>query len=309
MKNVSRNRETFFQNARRNYQLHMLMVLPVVYIVTFAYVPMYGAQIAFKDFVASKGIFGSPWIGLDNFIYFFDSYQFWRLIRNTIGISLYSILAGFPIPIVLALSLNNSLNLRFKKTVQLVTYAPHFISTVVMVGMIIQFTSPTVGIYRSIVEFLHLEPISFLGESRYFWHIYVWTGVWQSMGWGTIIYMAALSGVDPQLHEAAIIDGAGKLQRTLLIDLPAILPTAIIILILSSGNIMNVGFEKIFLMQNDMNISASEVIQTYVYKVGLTGFPDFSYSAAIGLFNSLVNCLILIIVNAVSKKVSQTSLW
>ena len=293
----------FIARHKRNYQLHLIILLPVVYIIIFRYIPMYGSQIAFRNFMASKGIWGSAWVGLENFIKFFNSYEFLNVIKNTLGINVYSLIAGFPIPIILALSINMVDSTAFKKTVQMLTYAPYFISTVVLVGMIIQFMSPNVGIYGIICRAIGADPANLMGEPAYFKSIYVWSGIWQGAGWGSIIYISVLSSIDPSLYDAATMDGATKFQRMRYIDFPGLLPTAIIILIVSAGSIMDVGFEKIFLMQNDLNLSASEVIQTYVYKVGISSsIPDYSYSTAIGLFNSIVNLVLIIAVNEIAKK-------
>ena len=293
-----------------NWQLYVLVALPLVYLVIFHYVPMYGAQLAFKKYRAALGIWGSEWIGFDHFIAFFQSFQFQRIVRNTISISAYSLVAGFPVPILLAIALNNSQTRSFKKTVQLVTYAPHFISTVVMCGMIIQFLSPSVGIVNKFIAAFGLQPIGFMGRPEWFQTIYVFSGIWQQAGYASIIFLAALASVSSELHEAAIVDGAGMLQRNWHIDLPAIMPTAIILLILNVGNLMSVGFEKVFLLQNTMNLETSEVIQTFVYKRGIAWQPpNFSYAAAVGLFNSVVNLIMLVAVNALARRVSDTSLW
>ena len=293
-----------------NYQLYILLALPIVYIVIFQYLPMYGAQLAFKKYRAAAGIWGSEWVGFKHFIAFFQSFQFQRIVRNTISISAYSLVAGFPIPIILALALNNSQTLHFKKTVQIVTYAPHFISTVVMCGMIIQFLSPNVGIVNKFIAAFGLQPVGFMGRPEWFQTIYVFSGIWQQAGWASIIFLSALASVSPELHEAAIVDGAGMAQRNWHIDLPAIMPTAIILLILNVGNLMSVGFEKVFLLQNVMNLETSEVIQTFVYKRGIAWQPpNFSYAAAVGLFNSVVNLMLLVAVNALARRVSETSLW
>lgn len=272
---------------------------------------MAGIQLAFKKYNMNLGIMGSPWIGFDNFKKFFRNYQFWRLLKNTLTLSLYGMLAGFPIPIMLALLLNSMNNLKYKKFIQTVTYMPHFISTVVMVGLIIQVFNPRIGLYGIIYSAVtgNNAP-DVLGSASAFPHIYVLSGVWQSMGWNSIIYMAALAGVDAELHEAAQMDGASKFQRILHIDLPSILPTAIMLLILNAGSIMNIGFEKAFLMQNNLNLRSSEVISTYVYKMGLeSATGDYGYATAIGLFNSVINLILIVSVNAVSKKVTEQSLW
>lgn len=296
---------------RANWQLYVLILLPIAYVAIFMYGPMYGIQIAFKDYIAVEGITGSPWVGLKYFAKFINSYEFMKIFLNTLRISVYCLIAGFPLPIILALSINVIKNKFFKKTVQLITYAPYFISTVVLVGMMSQLLSThSYGMINSILGTLGAEPIKFMTDASLFDHVYVWSGIWQGMGWSSIIYIAALSSVDISLYEAATIDGASAFQRILYIDLPSILPTIAITLILSSGSLLSVGFEKIMLMQNGSNIATSEVISTYVYKMSFgTGLPNYSYSTAIGLFNSLICFIILIIVNYTSKKVSKTSLW
>lgn len=295
----------------KHWQLYLFLVMPIVLVFIFNYIPMAGIQLAFKKYNMNLGIMGSPWIGFDNFKKFFRNYQFWRLLKNTLTLSLYGMLAGFPIPIMLALLLNSMNNLKYKKFIQTVTYMPHFISTVVMVGLIIQVFNPRIGLYGIIYSAVtgNNAP-DVLGSASAFPHIYVLSGVWQSMGWNSIIYMAALAGVDAELHEAAQMDGASKFQRILHIDLPSILPTAIMLLILNAGSIMNIGFEKAFLMQNNLNLRSSEVISTYVYKMGLeSATGDYGYATAIGLFNSVINFILIVSVNAVSKKVTEQSLW
>ena len=278
----------------------------------FAYIPMGGIVLAFKDYDFTKGIFGSPWVGFENFERFFSAYNFWPLLWNTISLSLYGLIAGFPFPIILALILNAFPCLKFKKVVQTVSYMPHFISTVVMVGMLMQLFNPRTGAFGVIYQIITGGQMmtDWFGEPGAFQHLYVWSGIWQGIGWGSIIYIAALSGVDESLHEAAIIDGASRFQRVIYIDIPCILPTMVIMLILNAGSIMNVGFEKTYLMQNSLNISRSEVISTYVYKVGMViGTGDYPYSTAIGLFNSVINFIMLILVNSISKRLTESSLW
>jgi putative aldouronate transport system permease protein len=269
---------------------------------------MYGVQIAFKNFIAVRGFTGSPWAGLDHFERFFESYQFATVMKNTLGISIYELLVAFPAPILLALLLNQLSSERFKKIVQTVTYAPHFISVVVVVGMLYLFLSPKHGLINQILLLFGMEPVFFMASPSWFQTIFVFSGIWQNIGWSTIIYLAALSGVNPDLHEAAVVDGASKLQRIRHIDLPSIMPTIVILLILNVGHLMRVGFEKVYLMQNQLNIDASEIIQTYVYKAGLLD-AQFSYSAAIGLFNSVINFILLLSVNHLAKKMKQASLW
>ncbi len=297
-------------HVKRNYQLHLIIMIPVIYMLIFHYYPMYGVQIAFKKFVATKGISGSEWVGLVHFVRFFESPIFKMVIKNTLEISIFQLVAGFPIPIFLALTLNNTRNKRFKKTVQMVTYAPYFISTVVMVGIINQFFSPKYGIVNSILQALGFDPIMFTGIPAYFADMFVWTGVWQRAGWGAIIYLSALAAVDLSLHEAAKVDGANRFKRMIHIDIPCIMPTMITLLILNFGRMMSVGFEKALLMQNPTNLARSEIIATYVYKVGMaSSIPNYSYAAAIGLFNSLINFALIILVNRISKKLTETSLW
>jgi len=294
----------------RNYQLFLLILLPIAYMIIFHYIPMYGAQIAFRHFRAVDGIWGSPWVGFEYFVRFFNTHMFSRIIRNTLTISIYSLAAGFPIPIILALSLNNATSKRFRKIVQTTTYAPYFISVVVMVGILMQFLSPKIGIVNKVIETLGGTPKMFMAEPTMFSSVYVWSGIWQGAGWGTIIYLAALAGVDVSLHEAAVVDGASRLRRIWHIDIPGILPTMVIILILNAGQLMNVGFEKVILMQNAMNLQTSEIISTYVYKIGLaSNLPNYSYGAAIGLFNSVINFFLILVVNQIAKKATETSLW
>ncbi|WP_258881592.1 sugar ABC transporter permease [Paenibacillus sp. sptzw28] len=294
--------------VKRHWELYLLVLLPVLYLLIFKYIPMVGVQIAFKDFNVIKGIWGSPFVGLKHFKEFFDSPNFWLLIKNTIGISFYSLIAGFPVPIVLALALNEVRTGFFKRSVQMITYAPHFISTVVMVSIIILMLSPHVGIVDHFFTLLGMPMTNFMGIPEYFKSIYVWSGIWQEMGYASIIYIAALAGVDPSLYEAARIDGASRWKKIIHIDLPSLIPITVIMLILSLGSVMGVGFEKIYLMQNPLNASSSEVISTYVYKVGLLG-ANFSFSAAVGLFNSVINLILLLTVNFFARKVSETSLW
>lgn len=302
------------RDFKRKWQLHLFILLPVIYLLIFAYYPMLGVQIAFKDFQASLGIWRSPWVGMKHFSTFFHSYMFGRVVGNTLKISLYTIITEFPLPILFALALNALRNLRYKKVIQTISYIPHFISTVVLVGLIMQVFSPVHGLYGTLSRLLtgNIYPPDILGNPNAFIHVQVWSGVWQSLGWNSIIYLAALSGIDLQLHEAAQIDGASRLQRMLHIDLPGILPTAAILLIMRAGSIMDVGFEKIFLLQNSMNLTYSEVISTYLYKVGMkAGANNFSYASAIGLFNSVINCVLLVLVNWASGRLSDdnTTLW
>ncbi len=304
------NRKKTLVKIKKSWQLYLMLLLPVIYIILFKYVPMVGIILAFKKYTAAGGIFGSEWVGLYQFKKLFGSYQFLRIFKNTLAVATYSLAAGFPFPIILALLLNATVNKKFKKTVQMVTYLPHFISVVVMVGILSQMFNVRTGLYGSVAGVLGIEPVDILGMPQAFRHLYVWSGVWQNMGWGTILYLAVLSSVDVGLHEAAVIDGASRFKRLIHIDMPALAPTVVIVLIMRCGQIMGVGFEKVFLLQNSLNQSTSEVISTYSYKVGLlNGGGDFSYSTAIGLFNSVVNFVLLITVNFISRKVSDTSLF
>lgn len=301
-------RSRLAKNIQKNWILYLMILPPVIYYLVFAYAPMYGVQLAFKNYEVKKGIWGSPWVGLDHFKRFFKSYNFGLLIQNTIGISVYSLLVGFPIPILFALMLNYIKNKYLKKTVQMVSYAPYFISTVVMCGMIVIFLNPDTGVVNSLRNLVGLKPIDFMANPKMFKSIYVWTGVWQGMGWNSIIYISALSGVDYQLHEAAIVDGASKLKRIWHVDLPSIKPTIIMLLILQMGSLMSVGFEKVFLLQNTLNKQAASVISTYVYEVGLIN-SDYGYSTAIGLFNSVINLLLIVAANQACKKIADESLF
>jgi len=306
-----KKRNNLMKKIMRRWQLYLLLSVGVIHILIFAYGPMAGLVIAFKDFNVRDGVFGSPWVGLENFERFLTSYNFGMIIKNTLTISIYSLLAGYPIPIIFALMLNALPGKRFKKAVQTVTYMPHFISTVVMVSLVFQLLNYRTGLYGSIYRFLFgtFGP-DLLAKGQNFKHIYVWSGIWQGTGYSSIIYIAALAGVDMSLHEAAEIDGASRLQRIWHIDIPAILPTASIMLILAAGGIMNVGFEKVYLMQNGLNVNFSEVISTYTYKVGvISSIPDFSYGTAIGMFNSVINFVMLLVANWGSKKLSGSGIF
>ena len=290
-----------------SWQLYVCLLPAFLYLIVMNYAPMYGVQIAFRNYVAKKGIWGSEWVGLRHFNTFVHSVQFPVLIRNTLLLSLYSLLIGFPINILLALMLHEVKCVPFKKLVQNATYIPHFISIVVLVAMISNFTSPSIGFINKFIVALGGSPIDFMGDSKWFRTVYIASDIWQNSGWNSIIYIAALSGIDPQLYEAASIDGANRFQRILHINIPGILPTIVMLLILNCGSILSVGYEKAFLMQNTLNSDVSEIISTYVYKIGLQG-SKYSYSAAIGLFNSVINFGILLSVNAISKRLSNITL-
>lgn len=298
----------FLKNLRKYWQYYILLLPALAYFLIFCYGPMYGAQIAFRNFNARDGITGSAWVGFAHFERFFRSPYFGSLLRNTFVISIYGLLAGFPLPILLALSLNELKGTKVKKLAQTVTYAPYFISTVVMCGMLIAFLNPNTGIINKLIAALGGEPVPFLSEAALFPSIYVWSGVWQGTGWGSVIYFAALSGVDPQLLEAATLDGATRWQKIWYVNLPALMPTIVIMLIMNCGSLLSVGYEKAFLLQNALNLETSEVISTYVYKTGLVS-AQYSFSTAIGLFNSVVNLILLVTVNAVSRRIGENSLW
>lgn len=300
-----------FQNrVAKRWQLYLFLLLPLAYIIIFHYVPMVGAQIAFRDFTPKGGVWGSEWVGLENFQRFFDSYLFERLITNTVTLGLYSLVASFPIPIILALSLNQVRTRFFKKAVQMITYAPYFISTVVMVGLILQFLNPRFGVFGQFIAETTGNNASLLAQPDLFQSIYVWTGVWQFTGFGTIIYLAALTSIDPSLHEAALVDGANRLQRIRHIDIPGIMPVTAMLFILNLGNFINIGFEKVFLLQNPVNLRTSEILNTYVYKVGLASSTlDFSYATAIGLYRGLIALVLVVAANYAIKKMGQEGLW
>ena len=294
-----------WRRIKKSWQLYLLLLIPVTLALVFAYYPMLGAQIAFRDYSIRGGIWHSEWAGLENFQRFFDSYLFWRLIRNTITLGLYGMLAGFPIPIILALSLNQVRFTPFKKVVQLVTYAPHFISVVVMVGLVLQFLNPRFGMIGMLTA-----PKNLLGDPNWYQSIFVWSDIWQHMGFSAIVYLAALTTIDPALHEAAIVDGASRLRRIWHIDIPGIMPVVIMIFILNLGNFLNIGFEKALLLQNPLNLRVSEIIDTYVYQVGIAaGVPDFSYATAIGLFKSLIAFTMVLSANVIVKRMGHRGLW
>lgn len=287
--------------------LYMLMLPSIIILILFTYVPMYGVVIAFKDFTPAEGIMGSPWAGLKYFKQYFSSYQFWPTIKNTLILSFYSLLVTFPLPVALALMCNQMRVGKFKKIFQVSTYLPHFISTVVMCGMIILFLSPSSGVIAKLLSYVGVTMPNIMGQPKAFSSIYVWTEVWQHIGWDSILYIAALAAVDPSLYEAATVDGASKWQKMLNIDIPMLLPTATVMFILRAGSIMSVGFEKVYLLQNNLNMTTSEIISTYVYKMGLVS-NQYSLSSAIGLFNNVINLFLLLLVNYISKKLNDTSL-
>ena len=291
-----------------NWQFWAIIALPMIYAIVFAYIPMGGIIIAFKDYSIRKGILGSSWVGLKYFKQFLTSPSSVLVIKNTFILGIYTLIANFPIPILLAIAINEIGNRKFKKTMQMVTYAPYFISVVVLVGMMMQMMDLRTGIINVLLQKVGIDAINFFGDAGIFRHLYVWSGVWQTAGYSSIIYVAALAGVSPELQEAAIVDGATRVQRIMHVDIPAIMPTVIIMLIFNCSNIVSIGMDKIYLMQNSLNTSVSEVIPTFVYKVGVVN-SNFSYSTAAGLFQSIVAFALLVIVNQICKKVTETSLW
>jgi putative aldouronate transport system permease protein len=293
---------------RRHWQLYLVIALPTAFLITFNYIPMVGVQIAFRDYNPIGGMWGSPWIGWQEFQFFVQSPYFWPLIQNTLTLSLYALVVGTPATVILALALNEVKHAAFKRVVQMVTYAPYFISTVVLVGMMEIILSPTNGLLNQLTAVVGLHPPDLLGSPTAFPSLYVWSGVWQETGYGAVIYLAALANVNLELYEAARIDGASRCQKVRYIDFPAIRPTVIILTILAVGNLMGVGFEKVYLLQTPLNLSSSEIIATYVYKNGLLD-ANYSFAAAVGLFNSVVNFLLILIVNFIAKRVSNTSLF
>jgi putative aldouronate transport system permease protein len=297
----------FRKQLRRYWQLYLLVLMPLIYIIVMKYIPMLGVQIAFKEYNIVKGMWGSDWVGLQYFRQFFSSPNFYPIVMNSLQISIVTLIFNFPAPIILALFLNEIRTGFFKNTVQMVTYAPHFISTVVMSGMILLFLSPT-GEISKLFKLLGIEPVNFIAIADGFKYLYALTDMWQHMGYASIIYLAALSGINPELYDAARVDGASRFKKMLHIDLPGIMPVIVILLILATGDVLNVGFEKTYLLQNNFNLPGSEVIATYVYKVGLVN-SNYSYSTAIGVFNSIITFTLLIFVNWIARRTSEHSLW
>lgn len=304
------DRSGTWKRISRNWGLYLLLLPALVLLILFAYKPMYGVVIAFKNYKNSLGILGSPWADplFKNFQRFFNSYQCETTIRNTLRLSLYSLAVGFPIPIILALMINQITAMRFRRAFQTILYLPHFISTVVMVGLLLIWLSPSSGLVGAFYRLLGKDAPNVMTSASGFPSIYVWSDVWQHSGWDSIVFLAALSSIDPTLYEAATVDGATRWQKMRYIDLPLLMATACIMLILRAGNLMNVGFEKVFLMQNDLNMSTSEIIATYVYKMGLRN-SQYAVSTAVNLFNNLVNFVLLLLVNCVTRKLGETSLF
>ena len=303
-----RRRQTRLQRVFKAWQLYVLLLPTLLYFLIFKYWPMYGVQIAFRDYTPAGGFTESPWVGLEHFSRFFSSYQFVDILSNTLLLALANLAFVFPIPIMMALLVNQLAQGRFRKLVQNVLYAPTFISTVVLVGILFMLLSPRSGLINNAAVFFGGEPIFFMGSAEWFRPVYVASSVWQEAGFNMVVYLAALAGIDPALHDAAKVDGASRLQRIRNIDLPGIAPVITVLGILAIGNLLNLGFEKALLMQTDLNLAASQVIQTYTYQVGLQQ-AQFSYASAIGLFNSVLNLALLLTFNQVARRASQTSLW
>ena len=301
------NKRNLGRRIMRDWQLYLLVFIPLAYLLIFNYGPMYGVQIAFRDYRPRTGIMGSPWVGLKWFEKFLGSVQFKQVFFNTLILSLYSLIVGFPLPIIFALSLNALRSEKLKKTAQTISYMPHFISVTVMVSIVLMVLSPINGLYGNLYRFFGGEgyPQDFRALSGSFRHIYVFSGVWQQTGWDSVIYLAALSSVSLELHEAAKVDGASRFKRILHVDLPAIIPTIAILFILRCGSIISVGFEKAYLLQSSVNLSTSEIISTYVYKNGMNSFKNFSYGSAVGLFNAVINLVLLLTVNMTTKKMTD----
>lgn len=296
------------RSGRKYWDLYLMLIPVIVYFVIFKFIPMYGLQIAFRDYVPRRGFLGSQWVGLKHFIRFFSSNSAGQVIWNTIYLSFLNLLVNFPLPIILALIINEIRQKGYKKAMQVVTYAPHFLSTVVVCGMVVSFCSPSTGIINAIIKEFGGEPIYFMASEKWFRPLYVISDAWKTMGWNSIIFVSALAAVDTELYESSRVDGASKFQQLIYINIPSILPTIAIMLILNCGKVMSLGFEKVFLLQTDLNLSVSEVISTLVYRQGLLG-AQFSYATAIDLFNSVVNLVLLLSVNKISKKVSEVGLW
>ncbi|MCR5155815.1 MAG: ABC transporter permease subunit [Butyrivibrio sp.] len=297
-----------FANIKRHYQLYLLLLPSAILLFCFAYLPMFGIVIAFQKYSPALGVMGSKFVGFANFLQFFRSYQFGVTIKNTLLLSIYSILVGFPLPILLALMCNQMKTKMFKKVFQVVTYLPHFISTMVMCGLILIFLSPSSGLFANLFKLFGGTFPNLMASASSFKHVYVWSDIWQHLGWDSIIYLAALAGIDPTYYEAATVDGATTLQKIRFIDIPMILPTAVVLLILRAGSILGIGFEKVFLLQNVQNIMSSEIISTYVYKMGMQSM-QYSLSTAIGLFNTVVNVIVLLAVNIIARKFTDNSLF
>ena len=297
------------RNIFKHWQLYVIMIPAILFYIFFMYKPMWGLQIAFKDYKIFAGMAKSPWVGFRHFITFLNSPYFWRNLKNTLLINVYGLLFGFPIPILLALMLNEVKNIYFKKTIQTLTYLPHFISIVVIAGIVINFLAPTSGLVNILIEKLGGEKIHFLVKKEYFRTIFITMNIWKEAGFSAIVYLAALSGIDPNLYEAAYVDGANKFKRIWHVTIPGIMPTIVVLLVLKIGSMLSVGYEAIILLYQPATYETADVISTYVYRMGLGEHAQYSYTAAVGLFNAVVSVILVIFANRVSKKLSGTSLW
>lgn len=302
------NWKSFYKNAARSKYLYLMIFPTFIYLIIFNYVPMYGAQIAFRDFNPYVGVLDSPWVGMQYFKEFFASIYFYRLMRNTLVLSITSIIFAFPAPIILALMINEVRGNLFKKSIQTVVYLPHFISIVVVAGMVITVLSPNTGVANQIIQLFGGKSISFMSEPSWFPAVYVGSAIWQTTGWGSIIYLAAITGIDPSMYESAVIDGASRYKQILHITIPSILPTIVIMLIMRIGGVFSVGYEKVMLLYNPLTYETADVVSTYVYRRGLQGM-EYSFASAVGLFNSVLNLVMIVSFNAICKKLNETSLW
>ncbi len=308
MRGMGLDRRRALRGLRNNWQLFAFLLPALLFVAVFRYGPLYGLQIAFKSFSVSKGIAGSPWIGFGHFVRFFSYFRFWNVFLNTVILALYKLVVGFPLPIILALSLNEVRRRKLKKAIQTITYAPYFISVVVVVGIATQLFNAHYGPLGALAALLKGGPVDIMSDPKSFRHLFVWTDVWQLTGYQAILYIATLSTVNPELYEAAAMDGASKLRRILSIDVPALLPTATILLILEAGRIMDISFEKVILLQSSLNLRVSDVLTTYIYRAGLLD-GQFDFAAAGGLFNSLINFALVVTVNRIAKRLGDTSVW
>lgn len=308
--NSSWGKTTLFSDFRENYELYLMILIPLIYVIVFKYFPMYGAQIAFKDYRVTSGINGSEWVGLKHFERLFSAPQFWTVLKNTFVIAFYFQLVSIPLPIIFAIGINYCRSSKLKKTVQMITYLPHFLSVVIIVSLMNLLFNSYSGVMTNIIEAIFKIRPNILGDAKYFRHMFVWSGIWQGLGWSSILYVSALAGVDPSLHEAAMIDGANKLKRIWHIDIPHLVPTISIMIITSVGSLLTVSFDKTFLMQNPVNFNVSEVLSTYEYKRGLAAsIPDYSFPSAIGLASSAFTFVLTLLTNRISNKLSGSGLW
>ncbi|MCK9547394.1 MAG: ABC transporter permease subunit [Sphaerochaeta sp.] len=302
-------KQSVWSKMGRHWQFYLIVALPMLYFILFKYVPMYGILLGFKRYRVSRGIWGSPWVGIYQFTKFFKNPSSLRIMYNTFLLSMYALVSSIPLAVILAIALNETRSRLWRKSVQMITYAPYFISTVVMVAILMQFLDPALGLFNTVRGFLGKDSLNYMGEAKLFKHIYVWSALWQNTGYNAIIYLAALTGINPELYEAAKVDGVNKFQKIWYVDLPSIQNTIIIMFIMNMGFVMSLGFEKAFLMQNPLNLESAEIMSTYVYKMGLIN-SDFSYSTAIDMINSVINIILILTFNKVAKLRSKDGgLW